>query len=212
MKKLLYMTTLSIVVTLLLAPAALAQESSDIDCSVPAETTGTPEGFFSTIPGANACFVAEALPDLISVLNSTAYDADTGEEIGLVKDVDPNLAANNSYEDFCAAFPSLVDDFTAQEYFETQANAQEQAILDPDGNGIACDAAEPGAGGDQYQDEPPVAPEGEMQPPVTPQAEPDVPDTTTALPDTGGASLLLPAAGLLLASGLIGLTIVRRRS
>ncbi len=209
MKRLLYISTLAVVATLLLAPAALAQE--DIDCSVPAETIGAPERVFASIPGANACFVAEASPDLISVLNSPAYDADTGEEIGLVKDIDPNLAENNPYSEFCAAFPSLVDDLTAQEYFESSANAAEQAILDPDGNGIACDSAEPadpGAGGGQYGDE--------MQPPAP--ETPIAPETPTApeeemqpLPDTGGASLLLPAAGLLLASGLLGLTVMRRR-
>lgn len=42
-------------------------------------------------------------------------------------------------------------------------------------------------------------------------------ETDTVLPDTGGASLggaslLLPAAGLLIATGLIGLKVVRRRS
>lgn len=64
-------------------------------------------------------------------------------------------------------------------------------------------------------EEPPVT-EGQYktpQPPVNPQAEtPDIPDTTTStLPETGGPAPLLPAAGLLLATGLIGLKIVRRR-
>ena len=35
--------------------------------------------------------------------------------------------------------------------------------------------------------------------------------TTTPLPDTGGPSLLIPAVGLLLASGLIGLGVMRRK-
>lgn len=37
-------------------------------------------------------------------------------------------------------------------------------------------------------------------------------DADGTLPDTGGPALLLPAAGLLLATGLIGIKLVRRRS
>ena len=95
---------------------------------------------------------------------------------------------------------------------------------DPDDPGEAsllCFATEEEAAaysaGELTGEEPPTTTGGqyedEVQPPATPQAEtPDVPDTTTpALPDTGGPALLLPVAGLLLTSGLIGLTVVRRR-
>lgn len=60
------------------------------------------------------------------------------------------------------------------------------------------DLADPTATGGQY---------GTPETPTAPETE-----TGTVLPDTGGPAILLPAAGLLLATGLIGLTIVRRRS
>ena len=148
---------------------------------------------------------------LVQQLNQSVFDADTGENLGLLKDVDTNLAATITYEDFCAAFPTFIDGETAQEYFDGRANAQEQAILDPDANGVACDSADPadpGSGGDQYTP-PEVEPEAIPEPEAMPE---ETPDDTGILPDTGGPALLLPAAGLLLATGLIGLTVVRRRS
>lgn len=57
------------------------------------------------------------------------------------------------------------------------------------------------AGGDQY--------EPGTGPMIVPsQAAP----ATTVLPSTGGPALLLPAGGLLLATGLIGIKLARRRS
>ena len=82
--------------------------------------------------------------------------------------------------------------------FETQAEANEYSQT-----GVNPSDEEPPVtnGGQQY--------EGEMQPPAEPQS-PDTPEMAEPLPDTGGASLLLPAAGLLLATGLIGFGMFRR--
>lgn len=99
----------------------------------------------------------------------------------------------------CSGFASQ---FGAQQYYDFNATAEEQAILDPDGDGFACSSGKTGTGGDQY--ETPDTPPASEAPPET--------GTDTVLPDTGGLAFLLPAAGLLLTTGLIGLTIVRRRS
>lgn len=74
-------------------------------------------------------------------------------------------------------------------------------LVDPDGNGIVCDNL--GTDGDQY-----APPAGE----VPEEISDETPNDTEMLPDTGGPTLLLPAAGLLLATGLIGFRILRRRS
>lgn len=64
-------------------------------------------------------------------------------------------------------------------------------------------------------EEPPVT-EGQYETPEAPTAPetPQTPEMSTqpSLPSTGGPALLMPAAGLLLATGLLGLAIVRRRS
>lgn len=66
--------------------------------------------------------------------------------LGLVKDLDPDLtsgANRTTYQAFCGNFPVPEDfptatGYTAQEYHDQLANTQEQAILDPDGDGLAC--------------------------------------------------------------------------
>ena len=68
--------------------------------------------------------------------------------------------------------------------------------------------------GEFLTEEPPPTVTGtQYETPETPTATETPTDTGgTALPETGGTALLLPVAGLLLATGLIGLRVARRRS
>lgn len=94
---------------------------------------------------------------------------------------------------------------------------------DPDDPGEAslrCFATEEEAAaysaGELVEEEPPVAEEPptetQYETPETPTAPetPQVPETEP-LPDTGGPAILLPVAGLLLAAGLVGMRVARRR-
>lgn len=101
----------------------------------------------------------------------------------------------------CNGFASQ---FGAQQFFDSNATAEEQAILDPDGNGFACDdgTIELGVG-------PADAPIGETVDVPAPAA-PAASEAMTALPDTSGPALLLPASGLLIGAGLIGLRVIRK--
>ena len=110
-------------------------------------------------------------------------------------------------------------DFATQE--EAQANLDADPSdpngLDADNDGIACEEPDDGnggtvtGGGEQYKNGGTVT-DGDQDGDGN-VITGTVPDTE--LPDTGGASLggavLLPAAGLLLAAGLIGMRMVRRQ-
>ena len=116
-------------------------------------------------------------------------------------------------------------DFATQEEAQATYNADpsDPNGLDADGDGVACESTTSETTGTEYEDGTAfingTAPETGDDPDVTADQydAPETPETPTAtetdtvLPDTGGPALLLPAAGLLLATGLIGLTIVRRR-
>ncbi|MGH3089526.1 MAG: hypothetical protein ACRDSJ_19735, partial [Rubrobacteraceae bacterium] len=143
---------LSIVATLAFQSVAAAQYVTDFsrdECAgaaeqLQAERPNVPDGVIENylyfVPDAGGCITTEGSPmPLIAALGAEAYDPDTGEVIGVVKDLDPDLSsgANSvAYQDFCGAFlPQLL---TAQDYYDQQANAEEQAILNPDGDGLAC--------------------------------------------------------------------------
>lgn len=100
--------------------------------------------------------------------------------------------------------------FQAQQFFDTVATPEEQAILDPEGNGFACDGGQIVFGEDPA--EAPAPAEDDAAAPVdeAPVAEAPVADDAAALPETGGPALLLPLAGLMVAAGL-GLAFIRRR-
>ena len=93
--------------------------------------------------------------------------------------------------------------------------------LDRDEDSLACESTFSVASGTRFEDgsgmidgtgatSVPVNPPPGADSPVFQPAEPDV----AVLPDTGGpgSALLLPAAGLFLATGLIGLKVARRLS
>ncbi len=87
-------------------------------------------------------------------------------------------------QDFAAGGPVSCEgfgsEFGAQQFYDSIATQEQQAILDPDGNGFACDT-----------------------PTAAQSTQPEAPVTTTALPDTGGPSLALLAGALLIGGGLI---------
>lgn len=126
----------------------------------------------------------------------------------------------------CVDLAISATETTAQATYD--ADPSDPNGLDRDGDGIACESSFSEASGTTFEDGSGMiagtgggpAPPGAEVAPVTPPsgadspvfqpAEPDVAE----LPDTGGPApaLLLPVAGLLLATGLIGLTVSRRRT
>ncbi len=160
MRRLLYLTSLSMVVTLLIAPAALAQQGSE--CPTGEVSVLRPSGEFICVP--------ENVED------------QTPEEIeAVVEDPRPN------------AETPIVENQDVNPDEDLTPEQQEAAGFDTTTDG-------------QYES--PTTTEGQYEAPETAPAT----ETDTVLPDTGGPALLLPAAGLLLATGLIGLKVVRRRS
>ena len=217
MRKLFVLLSLSLVMSLAFAPAALGQNNNFTGpCAVAAEQLGVPtESFLVFIPEVNGCILAEGQANpLIDQLNGPVYDADTGENLGLLKDVDPNLADNVTYEEFCGAFPTLdvggqFGDLSAQQYYDQFANAQEQAILDPNGDGLACTDEDAAflAGGSMTDD---AADDGTTAPATAQYADGDMADgEMSELPDTGGP-LLLPLAFGFALLGIGGLLLKRR--
>ncbi len=93
----------------------------------------------------------------------------------------------------CDGFASQ---FGAQQFYDFNATPEEQAILDPDGNGFACDS--------------PTAPATEQYDAGTPPSTGT--ESYATLPDTGGPSLLLPFSALLIGAGILGLVAKRRAS
>lgn len=112
-------------------------------------------------------------------------------------------------------------DFQYQEDAQQFLLAGDPYILDEDDDGIACETL-PSRGTDTGMTQRPTTPTQYVQPMTpttqyTPTTAAEAVDeetpsttTTTPLPDTGGVSLLIPAS-LLLASGLIGLGVMRRK-
>ncbi len=109
----------------------------------------------------------------------------------------------------CDQFISAAGNFSqfqAQQFFDFVATPEERAILDPDGNGFACDG-----GTIEFGVDPAEAPVSEAVETPAPAATPETSETMTPLPDTGGSSLLLPVGALILGAGLVGLAAVSRR-
>jgi hypothetical protein len=95
-------------------------------------------------------------------------------------------------------------DFATQEEAQQFLLAGDPYLLDADNDGMACNNLAMGGTGS-----------GMTQQPTTPTTPPTTTAPTTApniteMPATGGPSLLIPA-GVLLASGLIGLGLMRRK-
>ncbi len=155
MRRLLYLAALSMLILLVSAPAALAQQE----------------------------------------LDPVAQLRESGAPVGPTQEI-------------CSGFASQE---AAQEYYNSTATPEEQAIMDPNGDGLACTGGDLfTAATDQYAA--PVdqyaAPADQYTPAADQYAAPT--DDTATLPATGGPALLLAAGVLLLGTGLLGLRLVRR--
>ncbi len=124
--------------------------------------------------------------------------------------------SESPYGTLCGSFGSQ---FGAQQYYDFNATAEEQAIMDPSGDGFACTPEDGNIVVEEITGAPaqdPNAPVGEFSGLTPPPSEASdmvadvADDDMTGLPDTGGPALLLPIAGLALISG--GLLMKRRLS
>lgn len=161
MRRLPCLAALSVVATLAFACVAMAQQGPAADypgpCSVVAEQFGTDPDYLAYIPEVDGCVFVNGYVPALGPLINPVFDAQTGEELGVFKDlVDAQtqeelglfkdlLDFDFPYEAACGAFSAPEGyqppaGFTAQQYFEQRANAQHRAILDPNGDGLACTA------------------------------------------------------------------------
>ena len=111
--------------------------------------------------------------------------------------------------------------FQAQQFYDFEATPAQQAALDTDNDGFACDSletsvdnlgiidADRAAATTSAMTTAPAATTAATTPAATTTA---AAPAASALPDTGGPMLLLPVAALLLGSGLLVLRLVRRNS
>ena len=151
MRRSILLAALSAVFTLAFASVAMAQSvytprDSSVDCSAAEE--GQPPGIeFYFVPDAGGCiakgYEGGGTPNpVLYDFSKVVFDPDTGERLGTVRELDPDLSsgANSlTHQEFCGSFDGLPERaLTAQEYFEQVSDAEAQAILDPDGDGLAC--------------------------------------------------------------------------
>ncbi len=207
MRRLLYLAALSLVATLLFVPAAMAQ--TDYDCAD-----------FTTQAEAQQFLLAGDPYGLDADNDGMACDnlAMGGTGGGMTQQpttptqyVQPTTPTQGDLD--CADFASQAE---AQATFN--ADPSDPNGLDADGDGIACEENVPTTPtATQYT--PPTTTAPTTTAPTTTAPTTTAPTTTaptatttttTALPATGGPSLLIPV-GVLLASGLIGLGLMRRK-
>lgn len=149
-RRFLYLVALSAVFTLAFSSMAMAQSTyapfnSTVDCSA-AEEGQPPWIEFYFLPDAGGCIAegAEGNPYglLVNDLNKVVFDADTGERLGVAKDLDPDLyrGANSvTTEEFCEALEAIPDQaITPKSYLEQYANVKERLVLDSNGDGLPC--------------------------------------------------------------------------
>lgn len=214
MRRLLLLAALSVAVILALVPAAGAQ-GNDISC---------PEGSAANAAGTQCTDLAtgqEVEPISQTLVNPETPQTNPCPE-GIALNPDGTCDVGNSgspaptamqYETptdtqavSCDQFISAAGNpsqFQAQQFYDFQATPEQQAALDADGDGFACDDLETGVDNLGVTDADRGA---NTEAPATSTA------TSTALPATGGISLVLLAAVLLLGSSILGLAIARRNS
>jgi hypothetical protein len=218
LKKLLYLAMLAMVFSLVIAPAALAQSRgpSGADGSYNCED-------FDFQEDAQAFFEQDTSdPD---GLDGAPGEAFTGEQ-GVACEELPSSGTETPTETptettppedtavSCSGFISAAGNpsqFGAQQFYDFNATPAEQAALDADGDGFACDDLETGVDNLGETDADRSATGEQYVTPTTPDTPAtSTPATGTELPDTGGPALLIPASILLLGTGLLGLRILRK--
>lgn len=206
MRRLLYLAALAMVASLVLAPAALAQvrgpSGADGTFNCPDfDTQGQAQSYYESQGGLSGSNPSDLDADLDGQACEDSLPGAEPEGGTMMSDTTTPTEEPSTITSRGADTVPLNPDGTCPEGFVT-VNAPFCAEESPNTPGRIFgfgegDLATPTASEEQY-----VAPAT----PATP-----APSTQTTLPDTGGPALLLPAAGLLLASGLLGLGIVRRR-
>ena len=182
MKRVLLLAALCMAAVLAFAPAVVAQEDP---CPDPDFPRYTPDGCqASDLPDVAVPGVAPSSPEPESVSAEATASAS---------------ASVPAEEVSCEGFTTISGEpsqFQAQQFFDFSATEEEQAILDPDGNGFACDDGEIEFGGDDSS--------------VTASASAA---SVEALPETGGpspAAFALSSLALLVAGGIFAARLVRR--
>lgn len=196
-RRLLYLAVLSMVATLIFAPAALAQNQT---VTVSMEDNVFAPANITVEPGTTVTWVQNG----DNPHTTTSYDGLW--DSGLIQPGGGSFSYTfdepGTYEYYCIPHEDLgmVGSVTVTE--EEDADEEDAAPLPtvPEG------------------EEPVQRMPGEDRPTLdqyAPQYAPEEPTPVESLPDSGGpgaAALLLPAAGLLLATGLVGLRVLRHRS
>lgn len=203
MKKLFLLTTAAILAMLVLASGAMAQEGPA--CPARQVNVLQADGTFICVPES----IEDQTPEQIeAVVNDPRSNAETPivENQGVPNpgDLTPAQAEAAGIEQqvSCEGFISFAGNpsqFSAQQFYDFNATPTEQAILDPDGDGIACEGL--------------VSGEAESAPapaPTSTGTEAMPSESMTVMPDTGGPSLLLPVAVLLVGSGVLGFALLKR--
>lgn len=238
MKRLAYVLFMAGLFVLLAAPAALAQSSlEEAQGSCPeGQIEQTFVGDETETRCVSAAFFCEGLlpedlaasPECIEILGleapapaepeQPAVDVSNIDQSGITPEYAAFLAGTP-----CGQFPSQAAAQAALRADPSDPNGLDPATSD-NRNGVACEIfpyADPTRDETPvvFEEEPvaeePVVEEPVVEEPVVEEPVAEEPAEAAAahtLPDTGGASLLLPVAVLLLATGLIGLRVIRRRS
>ncbi len=204
-KRLLYLATVSLVASMMFAPAAFAQ--TDYDCSDFATQEQAQQFLLAGDPyGLDADNDGMACDDLPSGGTGGGM---TQQPTTPTQYVQPTTPTQGDLD--CADFASQAE---AQATFN--ADPSDPNGLDADNDGIACEENTPTTPtATQYTPPTTTAPTATTAPTTTTAPTATTAPTTapniTEMPATGGPSLLIPAVGLLLASGLIGLGAMRRK-
>ena len=199
-RKLLLLATLCMVAALVFAPAALAQQ--DLNCSD-----------FATQPEAQA--ELDANPSDPNGLDGNDNDGIACESLPSGGGGGGTGGGGSQGDLDCADFATQPEAQATLDADPTDPNG-----LDADDDGIACE--EPGTTEDQYDDgaavvqyDDDVAVVQYDDESATPTATPTATASASPLPDTGGvvspAALAAVAALLLVGSGIISTSIIRRR-
>ncbi len=222
-------------------PNNLDAENDGVACETFAYPEGTPRDETPVSPAQSPSGDLDCEDFATQEEAQAVFNQDTSDPDGLDADNDGFACEEPSSETptatpttqdttvSCSDFVSAAGNpsqFQAQQFYDFEATPAQQAALDADGDGFACDDLETGvdnlgetdadrtAANNEYSA--PTATEEAPAPTVAeetpaPTAAAETPAAIAVLPATGGSGLLIPAAGiLLLGSGLIGMRILRR--